>query len=60
MLSVGGRRFPKVSTDKAIVADRAPAEGPADSAWLGEFGQRAADVLPVRLPESRKPSAKPR
>ncbi|WP_194835216.1 hypothetical protein [Nocardia sp. XZ_19_369] len=49
-----------MSTDKAIVADRAPAEGPADSAWLGEFGQRAADVLPVRLPESRKPSAKPR
>ncbi|MFF3224424.1 hypothetical protein ACFYV7_16645 [Nocardia suismassiliense] len=49
-----------MSTDKAVVADRVPAEGPADSAWLGEFVQRTADVLPVRLPESRKPSAKPR
>ncbi|WP_159080226.1 hypothetical protein [Nocardia suismassiliense] len=49
-----------MSTDKAIVADRVPAEGAADPAWLGEFVQRTADVLPVRLPQFRKPSAKPR
>ncbi|WP_186818715.1 hypothetical protein [Nocardia ninae] len=49
-----------MSTDKAIVAERVPAKAPADAARLGEFGQRTADVLPVRLPESRKPSAKPR
>ncbi|KAA8884049.1 TfoX/Sxy family protein [Nocardia colli] len=39
---------------------RVPAPRLADTAWLGEFVQRTAEVLPVRVPKSRKPSAKPR
>ncbi|WP_167769006.1 hypothetical protein [Nocardia sp. CS682] len=49
-----------MSTDKAVVADRVPAERLANSSWLGEFVWRTADVLPVRVPTSRKSSAKPR
>ncbi|MFG1798006.1 TfoX/Sxy family protein [Nocardia sp. NPDC049149] len=38
---------------------RIPESKLAESAWLREFVQRTADVLPARVPKSRKSSAKP-
>lgn len=39
---------------------RVPASRLTDPAWSAQFVQRTADALPVRVPQSRKPSAKPR